>query len=364
MVLILNDEDVNSLLSMEECVNALEDAYKELGLGRAANAPRRETFVPTSDPESYYVFKTMEGALQGKGVLAQRVNSDLLTWPAAHGAMRRVKVAAALGKRYVGLVFLYSAENLELLAIMNDGHLQRMRVAGTSAVAAKYLARQNADSVAMIGSGWQAETQLMAMCTVRKINRARVYSPNPSHRRAFSQNMSRSLGIDVEAADEPDQAVKGSDIVNAATNSEEPVCRGKWVEDGMHLTCIRATEFDNEAWSRSHLIVYTALPSVVQRYPIGDLVNVPVFRNRGSSRGESAGDEFFRPHRDRMHPLTDLLLGKSLSRKNADQITLAYKGIGLGIEFAATAKRVVDLARERGLGRELPSEWFTQSSHP
>lgn len=364
VVLVLNDEDVKSLLSMDACIEAIEEAYRELAVGRATNAPRRETLVPTSNPEAYYVFKTMEGALQGRGVLAQRINSDMLTWPVVEGAMRRVKVPAAMGSRYVGLVFLYSTESLELLAILNDGHLQRMRVAGTSAVGAKYLARRDARSVALFGTGWQAETQLAAMCTVRDITIAKVYSPNASHRRSFAEQMGKSLGIDAVAVDEPVEAVRGSDIVNTATNSESPVCRGEWVGDGMHLTCIRATEFDGEAWNKSHLIVYTALPSVVERYSVGDLGNVPIFRKRNMTRGESAGNEFFANYQGKMRPLTDLLLKRLPTRERDSQITLMYKGIGLGIEFAATSKRVFDLARGKGLGKEIPSEWFTQSSHP
>ncbi len=365
MVLVINDEDVKSLLTMEMCVDSIEDAYRELGLARAANAPRRETFVPTLDPEAFYVFKTMEGAIPKLGVVAQRINSDRLTWPTVSGVRRRVKVPAASGGRYVGLVFLYSIESLELLAIMNDGELQRMRVAATSGVAANYLARKDSTTLGLFGSGWQAETQLAAMRTVRDIQSVKVYSPDPAHRVKFCDEVGFRSGVDVKPVDEPHEAASGADIVNAATNSEAPVCKGEWLQDGVHLSCIRPNEFDAGAWNRADLVVYTALPSVIMRYGIGDMARLPVFEGGGSEgRDAHAHEGFFEPYQSKMFPLTELLLKRAPARSVDRQITLMYKGIGLGIEFAATAKKVYDLAREGGRGREISSDWFAQTSHP
>ena len=141
MTLILNDDDVAHVLDMRDCVHVLEDAFRDMGHGTAVNAPRRDSFMASPHPNAYYSFKTIEGGLERLGVVAQRINSDLITYPDVNGVARRVKVPAAPGDRYVGLVFLYSSETLELLAIMTDGHLQRMRVAGTTGVGAKYLAR-------------------------------------------------------------------------------------------------------------------------------------------------------------------------------------------------------------------------------
>ncbi len=365
MVLLLNDEEVKSLLSMKTCIDAIEDAYRELGLGGAVNAPRRETFIPSRDPDEYYVFKTMEGAIQNLGVIAQRINSDHVTWPVVEGVRRRVKLPTAPGKRYVGLIFLYSTESLELLAILNDGELQRMRVAATSGVAANYLARKDSSSLALLGSGWQAETQLIAMRTVREITKVRVYSPNPTHRTKFCDEMSRRLGVDATPVEEPRKAVRHADIVNTATNSEAPVCEGEWLQKGMHLTCIRPTEFDEEAWNRCDLIIYTALPSVIMRYGMGDQQQLPSYKYESPrARDHFASDEIFKPYRAKMHALTQLVLKQTPTRTTDEQITLTYKGIGLGIEFAATARKAYDLARERGFGREIPSDWFTQTSHP
>ncbi|MGH2406401.1 MAG: ornithine cyclodeaminase family protein, partial [bacterium] len=170
MTLILNDDDVGRLVTMRDCIDVIEEAYRDLGRGQAVCAPRRDTFMSASRPGAYYAFKTIEGGLERLGVMAQRINSDLITYPVIDGAARRVKVPAAPGGRYVGLVFLYSAETLELLAIITDGHLQRLRVAATTAVGARYLAREDARTLALFGSGWQAEAAAWALAAVRPLH--------------------------------------------------------------------------------------------------------------------------------------------------------------------------------------------------
>jgi alanine dehydrogenase len=163
--------------------------------------------------------------------------------------------------RYVGLVFLYSAETLELLAIMTDGHLQRMRVAAVTGIGISYLARKDARTAALLGTGWQAETAAWAMVCTRPVSRIKVYSPNPEHRRRFAEKAAGELGREVVAVESAREAVEGADIVACATNAAEPVVSGEWVGAGTHLTCIRAHEFDEEAWARSDVIVFSGSPA-------------------------------------------------------------------------------------------------------
>src|SRR3989304_7606274 len=148
---------------MEKCIKALEEAYKDLAKGTAVSPGRRDSFLASKRPNAYYSFKTIDGGLERLNVYALRVDSDLISYQTMNGTARRVKVPAAPGNRYVGLVYLYSTETLELLAIMNDGHLQRMRVAGTTGVGAKYLARKDSHILALFGSGWQAETAALGL---------------------------------------------------------------------------------------------------------------------------------------------------------------------------------------------------------
>ena len=263
----------------------------------------------------------------------------------------------------VGLIFLYSAETLELLAIFNDGHLQRMRVAGTTGVGVKHLARQDSRVLALFGSGWQAETAAWAVAAVCDLSTIRVYSPNSEHREAFVRRLGDTLSIEVKAVDSPEAAVKGADIVAAATNaSRGPVVRTDLIEPGMHLTSVRPTgEFDEEAWGRSSLIVFSSLPG----YYFSQRTENQALEGISSDAEQRAGEERrLQILRDKIHSLSDVLVGRFPGRTAPEQVTLMNKNWGLGIEFASVGKLAYDLAKAKGVGKEVPTEWFSQTSHP
>ncbi|HXV83489.1 MAG TPA: hypothetical protein VEG60_26830 [Candidatus Binatia bacterium] len=118
-----------------------------------------------------------------------RINSDIIRWRQQGGRVLKTKVPAAPGDKYVGLVMLFSTENGEPLAMFPDGVVQRMRVASSSAIAARHLARHDASTLALFGSGWQAGSHLPALCAVRNLKRVNVYSPTQSNREAFTKEM-------------------------------------------------------------------------------------------------------------------------------------------------------------------------------
>src|ERR1700748_3489009 len=178
MTLVLSNADAEKLLAMHDCVDALEDAYVELAEGRGVVRTRSDSFAPTARPDALYSLKSMDGIVPKLGVGAVRINSDIVTWTKEGGNERRVKVPAAPNRRYTGLVLLFSSENGEPLAIFPDGVLQRMRVGAANGLGIKYLARQDARTVGILGSGWQAGAQLMAACAVREIATIRCFSPN------------------------------------------------------------------------------------------------------------------------------------------------------------------------------------------
>src|ERR1700761_6954603 len=190
MTLILSNADAEKLLTMPECIDVLEEAYAELAEGRGVSRTRSDCFAPTSREDALYSLKSMDGVIPKFGVGAVRINSDIVTGPKKGKNIGREKVPAAPGNRYVGLVLLFSTENGEPLAIFPDGVLQRMRVGATNGLGVKYMARPDARTVALLGTGWQAGTQLAAVCAVRDISLVRVFSPNPAHRVAFVQEMS------------------------------------------------------------------------------------------------------------------------------------------------------------------------------
>ena len=375
MVLLVSNEDVRSLLNMEDCVSAIEDGYSELAAGRAIYNNRRDTFMPTSDPETFFRFKTFNAGIMKLGVFAQRVLPDLMEFPVVDGQSRVLRKGKEIPelpgqKRYWGLILLYGTESYRLLAIIHDGYLNPMRVAGTSGVGARYLARANSVNLGLLGSGWQAEPHLWAMHTVRTLKQVKVYSPNRAHADGFASRTASRFGLDVQAVASAQEAVENADIICAATNALDPVCRGEWVKDGMHLTSIINTEFDEDAFRKADLIISSNRGHIEEnavdsngRYFTANDYNEdyrPVKLFYGKHVGESR-DSVYSGYENKTYQLTDLLSGKGPRRSSDRQITMFLKSMGLGIEYAAVGKKVYDLAKERGVGRELPDEWFSQT---
>src|SRR6202790_5555362 len=251
MTLILSNDDADKLLTMPECIDVLEEAYVELAEGRGVSRTRSDCITPTGRADALYSLKTMDGVVPKLGVGAVRINSDIVTWPKRGNNIRREKVPAAPGNRYVGLVLLFSTETGEPLAIFPDGVMQRMRVGAANGLGIKYLARQDATTVAILGSGWQAGAQLMAVCAVRDITTIRCFSPNAANRDAFTRQMSETLGIDVVPVAQPEEAITGADIVMCATNSVDHIFFERWIEPGVHLSSIKIPEIEPNAVNRA-----------------------------------------------------------------------------------------------------------------
>jgi len=357
MTLILSNDDVEQLLSMRECMDALEDAYAELAEGRGVSRLRSDSFAPTSRKDALYSLKSMDGICPKLGVGAVRINSDIITWPEDGGNARRVKVPSAPNARYVGLVLLFSVETGEPLAIMPDGVMQRMRVGAANGLGVKYLARRNARRVGILGSGWQAGAQLMAVTSVRDIESIRCFSPTRANRKAFCREMSAKLNVKVTPADTPEEAIKGADIVMCASNTIDPIFFARWLEPGMHLTSIKRPEIEHAALKRCDvLVLHSHDPAPQQLHTKG--VAVPeVATDRGWK--VASGLDFVS-----LPTLPELIAGKAQGRAHEDQVTCFINNVGLGYQFAAAGSVVYRKARETGAGRELPTDWFTEDVHP
>src|SRR5919109_2666969 len=257
-MLILSNEEIESFLSIHTCIDALEKAYKSWDNGTAINRPRTDLVLPSPNESGVYAFKSMEAGLVDPPIVAMRVNSDIIRWHQQDGRMLKTKVPAARGNKYVGLVMLFSTENGEPLAIFPDGVVQRMRVASSSALAARHLARQDASTLAIFGAGWQAGSHLPAMCAVRNIERVRVYSPTKDNREAFAKEMGEKVAAEVRPVENPEEAARGADIIATTTNSLSRVVSPEWVKPGIHLTCVRGPELGEETIRKvDRLIIHT-----------------------------------------------------------------------------------------------------------
>jgi alanine dehydrogenase len=357
MTLILSNADVEKLLTMRECIDVLEDAYVELSEGRAVNRRRSDCLVPAADGEAVYSLKSMDSVIPKLGMGAVRIDSDIVTWPREGGNMRRVKVPAAPNGRYVGLVLLFSSMNGEPLAILPDGVMQRIRVGATNGLGIKYLAREDASRVGILGSGWQAGAQLMAACAVRRIKSIRCFSPNPTHCESFAREMSTTLGVEVDPVARPQDAVADADIALCATNSIDNIFFARWVQPGMHLSSIKLPEIEAAAIRRADRLVIHSRDDKPLQAATRDLPVAETASKQGWNLGE--GIDF-----GRTATIADVIAGKVEGRQADHEVTCFLNNLGLGYQFAAAGAVVYRKAREAGLGHELPTDWFTQDVHP
>jgi alanine dehydrogenase len=268
-MLILSNEEIESFLSIRSCIEALEHAYKSWDQGKAINRPRTDLVLPSANEAGVYAFKSMEAGLFDPPIVAMRINSDIIRWRQQGSRVLKTKIPAASGDKYVGLVMLFSTENGEPLAIFPDGVVQRMRVASSSALAARYLARQDASTLAIFGSGWQAGSHLPAMCAVRNIRKVNVYSPTKSNREAFVREMVQKVAAEVRPVDDPEDAVRGADIIATTTNSLTRVVNPDWVKPGLHLTCVRVPELGEETIRKIDRLVIHSHQHAPENYIAG-----------------------------------------------------------------------------------------------
>ena len=343
-VLILSNEQMEGLITMKEAIEAMEMAFREFGEGKAYLIPRGAIQIPkTTQPDAKYYFYHMAAALKAYNIMALRIDSRTL----------QVREVADMSREelpgdFVGLVLLFDIENNELNAILHDGYLSPLRVAATSGLVAQHLARQNISVMGLFGAGVQARVHAKAMCEVRSIQLIKVYTPIPADRESFAHDMTLELGVQVQAMDMPRPVVEGSDIVVAATNSNEPVFRGEWLEPGTHVITIRGHEPYMKQWETDEATARRADVMVFNYAEViknGHLGLLPLL-NEGALHWED------------LHEVTDLVLGKCQGRSNDKQITVHYNNIGLGIQWAAVAYIVHQRARGHGIGTEIPAELF------
>jgi len=238
------------------------------------------------------------------------------------------------------VVMLFSAQNGQLLSIVEADWLGCMRTGGTSGVATKYLARPDAKIVGLIGAGSQAITQLMGICAVRHISTVYVYSRRLRECAIFCDEMTRLLNIAVRPVNTAQQAAEVADILVTATTSPDPVLRGEWLRPGCHINAIGSNwaqrrELDVSTLQISSLVVTDSREQA--RVEAGDLI-IP------ANEGLLDWNEVYN--------LADVIVNYAPQRELPDDITL-YKGVGIALEDIATAAHIYRLAREQNVGEEL-----------
>ena len=318
MALYLTEEDVARLLTMEDCIEAVEAAFRGWAEGALANRPRVRATIKGA------TLHTLSAGAEGSGRLAAKIYAT-----------------TRAGARFI--VLLFDGRTSDLLAIIEADRLGSTRTGAASGVATRRLARPGARILGVIGTGGQAGSQIRAVTLVRRIESIRAYGRDSDRLRRFCREMEAGAGVPVSPAASAEATVRGSDIVVTATNASSPVLLGRWIEPGQHINAMGSNraerrELDEQAVRRADLIAVDSLEQA--RLEAGDLIASPC-------------DQAHQPTFERAVELSAIVAGRHPGRRTESDVTL-FKSLGLGIEDLAAASLVYDAAIRAGAGRPLP----------
>jgi ornithine cyclodeaminase/alanine dehydrogenase-like protein (mu-crystallin family) len=317
-VLLLNEDEVRRLLTMDMALEAVEQGLRKMALDEAHIIPRHRAVT------DHAMLHVMGATAKSLGVMGAKVYATSRKGPPAF------------------LASLFDGKTGALLALIQADHLGQVRTGAASGIATRYMSRPDAQEVGIFGSGKQARTQLEAMCKVRKIRRASVFSPHEERRKEFAAEMSARCEIEVVPVARPEQAAEDKDIIITATTSREPVLSGQWVAQGTHINAIGSNFL-----GKSELDVNT----------IRKCADV-VVDSKEQARLE-AGDfqqaiEDGALHWADIRELGQVIVGRYPVRKHVQDVTL-FKSLGIAVEDVIVASRLYSRATADGVGRII--EW-------
>lgn len=361
-MLLIDNATVASVLTPGMTREALEQAYRDLAAGEAVCRPRIDIRIPTTSPHKVYQWGTMEGG-STRGYFAIRMKSDVV-YEESRGDVRTQEKYCGKPGVYCGLILLTEIDTGVPVALINDGVLQHMRVAADSAIGTDVMARRGPVKLGMLGSGGMARSHVAALKEVREIASMRVYSPTRAHRETFARDVEREHRIACAAVDTPDEAARGADILASCTDSAVPVLRGEWLERGMHVISIGGRPHEDARARFDVTLRLGTAPAPLGRPELGTSDEYlgylarpddSVWREVRAGRRSPVvtGDG-----RDVMY--ADIVAGRRQGRTRDEDITYSERGNIQGAQFYAVAAVTYEAARERGVGRTLPTEWFLQ----
>jgi alanine dehydrogenase len=316
MTLLLAEADVRAILTMPLAMQLTEESFRRLASGQGVCHPRRRLKLAEKGLMHYMAAADSQGGYVGL----------------------KIYTVSPSGLRF--LVPLFSGHTGELLALVEANYLGQARTGAASGVATKFLAREDARVAGILGTGFQAQTQIQALALVRKLDLVRAYGRDRARRERFAQDMSAKIGVRVSAVESAEEAVRGADIVTTITSSPKPVLLGEWLARGTHINAAgvnfaEKAEIDAATVERADVIVADSVEQ--SKIEAGDLI-------------QAFGPDAKRW--DDVREMSAIVSGQAPGRTNRDQITL-YKSNGIAIEDIVVAGRVYELARERKLGREI-----------
>ncbi|MEE8515466.1 MAG: ornithine cyclodeaminase family protein [Alphaproteobacteria bacterium] len=363
MTLLISNSDTAKVLEMKDAMAALETAYVDLAAGTAVCRPRIDISIPQREGGKVYQWGTMEGG-STRGYFAIRMKSDVIYEHEYEGVRTQEKYCKEPGL-FCGLVLLTSIENGEPLAILNDGLLQHVRVGADGGIGAKYMAREGAEVVGMLGSGGMARSHMAALMEVRPIKRLQVFSPTAANREAYAREMAQAHGIEAIACETPEEVYAGAHIICGCTDSAVPIFLAERIEPGAHLMDVQS--IPGEA-TLARVDAALRLGNATTPWGLEDFAVTDRWITYGAAPDE-APDHKFKAMGQRGRPaipdeksalLGELLAGAKPGRTSDHEITYSERGNAQGAQFFAIAGMVYEKAKAAGLGHEIPTEWLLQ----
>lgn len=326
MSLLLNRENVQSLLTMDDVVKLLEQAFSELVKGTAIMPPR----TAVSDPEHNGWYAFMPAQLKSMGALGIKAVTVYKDNPSKHN------LPATLAT-----IILMDGETGKTIAVMDGGYLTAMRTGAVSGLATKYLARSDAKVAGILGTGVQARAQLWGMATSANIESGICFSMDTAENQAaFAESMAAQLGIPVSVVGSTQEVIEGSDVFALATTASTPIVNGDWIKPGTHINAIGShapgvRELDTKTVVNSKIICDQVAACIAEA---GD-IQIPI--EEGALKESDIYGE-----------IGELIDGSKPGRENDQEITL-FKSVGLSIQDISTAYHVYQKALEQGIGTEF-----------
>jgi ornithine cyclodeaminase len=323
-MLILNQDEVTALLPMTDCIDVMASTLATLARGEAILPLRTVILIPQST-DAFAVMPAYLGAPRAVGAKV------ITVYPGNHGTAF---------DSHQGAVLLFDADTGSLAAVLDATPVTMIRTAAVSAVATRALARADATTLAIIGSGVQARAHIDAMCAVRPITTVRIWSRNAEHARALAEWAQDRFNLDALVSPTAGEAVYGADVVCTTTSAREPVLLGDWLSPGVHINAIGASqrsarELDSPAVVKSRLFVDRRESALKEP---GDIL-VPL-EDGDIDAGHIVAE------------IGELLIGAKEGRRDPSEITL-FKSLGLAIEDLAAAAYVHQQALRRGVGVQV-----------